>query len=47
MPTKLSKPRSIYQIVTGIQDLPLLPLGITDIHVLLASIDPVGKEKSG
>ncbi|XP_071077709.1 uncharacterized protein C2orf78 homolog [Desmodus rotundus] len=42
---KLSKPLDAYHFPIGIQDSPLLPLEVPDIHQLLASIDPLLSEK--
>ncbi|KAM5318442.1 uncharacterized protein C2orf78-like [Glossophaga mutica] len=41
----LSKPLDAYHFPIGIQDSPLLPLEVPDIHQLLASIDPLLSEK--
>ncbi|XP_033031007.1 uncharacterized protein C2orf78 [Trachypithecus francoisi] len=43
--TNLSKPLDVYQILTGNQDPPLLPVEVPDIHPLLACIDPLGQEE--
>uniref|UniRef100_G3SAZ7 Chromosome 2 open reading frame 78 n=2 Tax=Gorilla gorilla gorilla TaxID=9595 RepID=G3SAZ7_GORGO len=43
--TNLSKPLDVHQILIGNQDPPLLPVEITDIHPLLACIDPLGQEE--
>ncbi|XP_043773136.1 uncharacterized protein C2orf78 homolog [Cervus elaphus] len=43
--TKFSKPLDAYQIPIENQDPPLVPLEISDIHELLASIDPLSQEE--
>lgn len=46
MKTKFSKPLDdAYQIPIENQDPPLVPLEISDIHELLASIDPLSQEE--
>uniref|UniRef100_A0A8C6DJK7 DUF4629 domain-containing protein n=1 Tax=Moschus moschiferus TaxID=68415 RepID=A0A8C6DJK7_MOSMO len=43
--TKFSKPLDAYQIPIENQDPPLVPLEISDIHELLASINPLSQEE--